>query len=76
MVVHDPDVTFTGGITTSHAVNRDVWYKHLRNMFHLVQSDIKQMHSQQNRLQNNPTICLHFVEMGATLCSIVTSNIA
>lgn len=53
------------------AENVQLWHKHLRNMFSVVEREIKESRKRSNRLNPAPVICRTFVQMAAKLCSVV-----
>lgn len=53
------------------AENVQLWHKHLRNMFGVVEREIKESRKRPNRLNPTPVICRTLVQMAAKLCSVV-----
>lgn len=51
-----------------------VWYKQLRAMHHIVDSEIKESSKNVGRSQNEPKFCGTFVSMAAALCAVVSTQ--
>lgn len=55
----------------SIAENVQLWHKHLRNMFGVIEREIKDLRKRSTRMNPNPAICHTFVQVAAKLCSVV-----
>lgn len=75
LVIYDPDPHSTSvirGRTPDH-LSEDrlkVWHQYLRNIFGIVDSEIKGLNKHTNRAQT--TICPIFVRMAARGCAVVS----
>lgn len=65
LIVHHPQVS---GKTYEYAAAKSTWNLHIRNMMHLVQTEVLRLRN--NRLANS-VICEHFVLFASKLCSVV-----
>lgn len=71
VAVHSPEGNVCASTNTSYTANRTVWHRHLRNMLHLMHTEIQQQHSELTRLQTNPRQCPVFSALGAALCAVL-----
>lgn len=83
LVVHYPQIPDGNGpyvldtkatsdiLKSNYADDPALWYKHLRNIFHIIEREIIQL-NQSNLLQSNPSICNVFVQMAARACAVVS----
>lgn len=56
---------------TNVAENAQLWHKHLRNMFGIVEREIRESRKRPTRYSTIPSICHTFVQVAAKLCSVV-----
>lgn len=86
IVVHYPrahtDETHTFITDTARCVpvinyvhNMQAWNKQLRNMHHIVESEIKESARNVGRSQTVPNLCNTFVSMAAALCAMVWESV-
>lgn len=71
VVVHCPAANSTKvSIKTTFAANDELWHKHLRKMFFVVQTEIQQASAVKHKFDS--FLCEHLVSFGATLASVVS----
>lgn len=83
MVIHSPQNTQSGVnpsertdlFAVNNAYDANVWNKHLRSMFSIVEREINETRKQLSRLNSTPSICDKLVQMAAKLCSMVCINV-
>lgn len=71
IAVHSPEGNVCAETASSCSAERDLWLRHMRNMFELLHTEIGQQQSEQTRLQTNPRLCAVFASLGAAVCSVV-----
>lgn len=82
IVIHYPgahiDETHSFSINTesnvpamNYAHDIQLWHKHLRQMHHIVESEIKESGNNYGRTQTVPKYCDTFISMAAALCGVV-----
>lgn len=79
IIIHSPQtdksqVEYNNGdalFEVNVANDKNLWHKHLRTMFTIVDREIKNARKQSSRLNQKLEICDKFVQMAAKLCSVV-----
>lgn len=68
MVIHCPDVCNN---KSDYAFETDVWNKHLRKMFNMIQNEFNYIRNKITRIQSDVKFSPIFISFGARLCSMV-----
>lgn len=66
IIVHNPDDK------NNMSVCPELWKRHLRAIFYLIQSEIQNLNGQKSLFDRDQSICKTFVILGASVCSVAS----